>query len=398
MKYIVHIDMDAFFAAIEQRDNPKLKGKPVVVGADPKKGRGRGVVSTCSYEARKFGIHSAMPISIAYKRCPKGVFLPVNMKKYSKVSEQIYEILYDFSPKIEVVSVDEAFLDITGSHHIFGGPVETCKALKAKIKEKTRLTASVGLAPIMMAAKIASDLEKPDGLVMVEKEKLLDFLWPLDVGRIWGLGPKAKAVLNNMGIKTIGNLAKIDLERLEDVFGLNGEHFWQLANGIDQREVETEEEVKSVSNEYTFEEDEGDNNIIQAVLIKLCEKVSSRLRADSIKGRTITLKIRLEGFHTYTRARTLTGATNHSDAIYKTIKKLFVEFDRKGKKVRLVGVKVSGLIPQQERDTLFFDEGVKEKRQESIHKAIDKIKAKFCLLYTSPSPRDLSTSRMPSSA
>ena len=377
MRYIVHVDMDAFFAAIEQRDNPHLKNKPVVVGADPKGGRGRGVVSTCSYEARKFGIHSAMPISIAYKKCPKAVFLPVRMKKYSEVSEQIYEIFYDFTPKIEVVSVDEAFLDITGSNHIFGGPVKTCKVLKEKIKGKTGLTASVGLAPTMMAAKIASDLQKPDGLVVVTKERLLDFLWPLDVGKIWGLGPKAKAVLNNMGIRTIGDLAKTNLEKLEDIFGSNGEYFWQLANGIDEREVETEEEVKSVGNEYTFEEDVADNEVIQAALIKLCEKVSTRLRADGIKGKTITLKIRLEGFHTFTRAMSLVGATNHSDTIYKTIKKLFIDFDRKGKKVRLIGVKVSNLMSQGEKDTLFFNEDIKEKRKENIHKAIDKIKAKF---------------------
>jgi len=184
-RYIVHADMDAFFAAIEQRDNPRLKGKPVVIGADPKKGKGRGVVSTCSYEARRFGIHSAMPISYAYRRCPHAVFLPVDMAKYYNVSQQIYNIFTDFTPDVEPISIDEAFLDITGSCHFFGTPLETCLIIKRRIRNDTGLSVSIGLAPIKMAAKIASDLEKPDGLVQVSKDTLLAFLWPLDIGRIW---------------------------------------------------------------------------------------------------------------------------------------------------------------------------------------------------------------------
>ncbi len=374
-KYIVHVDMDAFFAAVEQRDNPALAGEPVVVGSDPKAGEGRGVVSTCSYEARKFGIHSAMPISVAYRRCPKAAFLPVDMEKYAKVSEQIYEILYQFSPRIEIISIDEAFIDITGSHHLFGGQVKTCQAIKAKIKQETGLTASVGLAPTKMAAKIASDLRKPDGLVEVKKNKLLEFLWPLKIDKLWGVGAKSKVILNNMGIRTIGDLAKTDLERLKEIFGRSGEHFWQLAQGIDERDVESDDEVKSLSNETTFGKDTASKPKIEAALIKLSEKVSGRLRRAGLKGRTVTLKIRLEGFCTYTRAMTLVGATNFSDTIYKAIKKLFENFDLGGRKVRLVGVKVSNLMPEGVRDSLF--DNSTQKKQENIHKAIDKIKKKF---------------------
>lgn len=375
MRYILHVDMDAFFAAIEQRDNSALMGKPVVIGADPKGGRGRGVVSTCSYEARKFGIHSAMPISIAYKRCPKAVFLPVDSEKYNQASNEIYDIFYNFTPKVEMISIDEAFLDITGSFHLFGGPLETCKLLKSRIKEKTKLTASVGLAPTKMVAKIASDIDKPDGLVIVGQGEVLDFLWPLDIDKIWGLGKKSKVIFNDLGIKTIGDLAKKDLKEVESILGKNGAYFWTLANGIDERGVETEEEAKSISNEHTFAEDAGDKRIIEAALISLCEKVSGRLRQEGLKGRTITLKIRLEGFLTYTRAKTLDKPTNFMDTIYKTIKELLDKFNRKGKKVRLVGVKVSNFAQGEVQATLFEEKD--EEKQESIHKAIDKIKNKF---------------------
>lgn len=374
-KFILHVDMDAFFAAIEQRDNPNLANKPVVIGADPKGGRGRGVVSTCSYQAREFGIHSAMPISIAYRRCPEAIFLPVDMAKYHQVSETIYEIFYEFTPKVEVIGIDEAFLDITGSCHLFSSPRDLCKELKARIKRKIKLTASVGLAPTMMAAKIASDLEKPDGLVEVKEDKLLEFLWPLDIGKIWGLGKKSKVALNNIGINTIGDLAKTNPKRLEDIFGKNGEYFWQLANGIDQREVETEEGIKSIGNEFTFEHDTADMIKVGAVLLRLSEKVSRRLRNQELKGRTITLKIRLEGFQTFTRAMTLTKATNFTDIIYKAIKKLFSEFVGGKRKIRLVGVKVSNLCPDTVKDT-FLDEEC-DKKRERIHRAVDKITTKF---------------------
>jgi nucleotidyltransferase/DNA polymerase involved in DNA repair len=367
--------MDAFFAAVEQRDQPVLAGKPVIVGADPKKGKGRGVVSTCSYQARKFGIHSAMPISLAFRKCPQAFFLPVNMPKYRKVSSQIYEILGDFSPKIEIVSIDEAFLDISGSFHIFGSPLKTCQLIKSKIKEKTKLTASLGLGPTKMAAKIASDLDKPDGLVEVKEDKLLDFLWGLDLEKLWGLGKVSKLVLNNLGIKTIGDLAQADLKLLKHTLGKNGEYFKLLAQGIDSSQVEESEVIKSISNETTFSQDSLDMNLVESTLISLCEKVSGRLRNQDLKGRTITLKIRLEGFKTYTRSSSLIKATSFTDTIYKAIKKLLGDFSLNRRKIRLLGVKVSNLISKDTLDS--FLESRKDKKLERMHKAIDKIQEKF---------------------
>ena len=374
-RYIAHVDMDAFFAAIEQRDNPVYRGKPVVVGADPKGGKGRGVVSTCSYEARRFGIHSAMPISIAYLKCPEGVFLPVDMEKYAGVSREIYRILYDFTPDIEPVSIDEAFLDISGSHHLFGDPLKTCQLIKEHVKSRTGLTASVGLAPTKMAAKIASDLKKPDGLVEVCEEKLLDFLWPLDIRKIWGLGEKSEEALREAGINTIGDIAKKDVSELISLFGKNGEEFWRLANGIDEREIETDIEAKSISNETTFEQDTFDKDLIASELLGLSEEVSDRLRHEGFKARTITLKIRLEGFKTYTRSTTFIEATNFVDVIYGEIKRLFVNFDRGAKKVRLVGVKASNLLPAGLAQDL-FRERLDEKR-ENVSNAVDRIKDRF---------------------
>ncbi|MDD5194453.1 MAG: DNA polymerase IV [Candidatus Omnitrophica bacterium] len=407
-RYIAHIDMDAFFASIEQRDCARLAGLPVVVGADPKGGRGRGVVSTCSYEARKFGIHSAMPISFAYQRCPNAVFLPVNMEKYVKVSKEIYAIFESFTPLVEPLGLDEAFLDITGSYHIFKTPIAACRLLKERIKKETRLTASIGLAPTKMAAKIASDLGKPDGLLEITEDKLLEFLWPLAVDKIPGLGKKSKATLSDYGISTIGDLARRPLREIISLFGKNGEYFWNLAHGRDDRLIEEEAEAKSISNEVTFERDTNEQEAIMQAFLVLCEKVSKRLRSSALKARTITLKLRLKGFDTYTRATTLHKATNFDDIIYREIKKLYEDFGKTGpsertttldcgpcsgfrpngkktsttcisaglhKKIRLIGVKVSNFIPADTRDSIFVDS--RDDKKEKIYSAIDKIKEKF---------------------
>lgn len=373
-KYILHVDMDAFFASVEQRDNPAYRDKPVIVGSDPKGGRGRGVVSTCSYEARKFGIHSAMPISIAYRKCPKAIFLSVDYEKYSRVSGQIFNTLKSFSPCIEQVSIDEAFLDISDTYKLFGTcAYDVCAAIKNKIKKETGLTASVGLAPTKMAAKIASGLRKPDGLVEVRKEDLLRFLWPLDAGMLWGVGEKTKAVLNNMGIFTIGDIAKRTDAELTAAFGKNGFWFWEMSHGIDEREVIPGHEVKSISNEITFEKDTRDAGEIEKTLARLCEMVSIRLREGNFKGRTITLKIRLEGFQTYTRSQTLANPTNFSEDIIRVIKQLYENFEIKDKKARLVGARVSNLCVNEE--ALFKSKD--EVKKESVHRAVDEIRKKF---------------------
>ncbi len=374
-RYIVHVDMDAFFSVIEQRDNPQLQGKPVVIGADPKQGKGRGVVSTCSYEARKFGIRSAMPITTAYRKCPDAVFLSVDMQKYSDVSCQIHEIFYKFTPDVEPVSVDEAFLDISSSYKLFGTPYQTCLLLKSCIKQKTGLTASVGLAPSKFVAKIASDLDKPDGLVWVKKDAVLKFLWPLEVSRIWGVGRKGAQILNSAGIKTIGDLAKSDVLELVKLFGKNGEHLWKLANGIDEREVEETEEVKSVSNEFTFSQDTLSAPKIEGALTWLCEKVSMRLRDQALKGKTITLKIRLDNFATYTRALTMEAPTNFDETLFKQVRRLYNEFPKGRRKVRLLGVKVSKFSMHEFQEDFFTVN--QERKQEQMHKAVDKIKHKF---------------------
>jgi DNA polymerase IV len=373
-KIIFHVDVDAFFAAVEQRDHPELRGQPVIIGADPKAGQGRGVVSTCSYEARKFGVHSAMPISQAYQRCPQAIFLPVNGKKYQEVSEEIFKIFYEYTPDVEPVSIDEAFLDMTGSCHLFGTPEQTGRKLKERITEKVGLTVSVGIAPVKMVAKIASDYYKPDGLCEVQSDKVIDFLWPLSIARLWGVGPKTQAVLERMGIKTIGQLAQLTPEVLDEHFGKSGLHLRELANGIDPREVGGEESAKSVSNEHTFAQDSNDRELLEKTLLILSEKTSRHLRQSGLKGKTITLKIRLSGFITYTRARTLPERTNFTETIFRTSSEIFKEFYCTGMKVRLLGVRMSNFSDQYTQESLF---DAPEERREKIHSVVDRIKDKF---------------------
>ncbi len=372
-KFVVHVDMDAFFASVETRDDPSLRSKPVIVGSDPKGGKGRGVVSACSYEARKFGIHSAMPISTAYRKCPQGVFLPVDMEKYSAASDEIYRILYSFTPDIEPVGIDEAFLDITGSYHLFGTPIDTCKLIKSRIKELTGLTASIGLAPSKIAAKIASDLRKPDGLVEVPPGGLAEFLRPLEVRKLWGLGPKAEEALKTIGVNTIGDLAGRPLEHIKEAIGSSADTFWNMANGRDDSELVFDREAKSISNEFTFDSDTSDQNIISGAIMGLSEKVAGRLRKGSLKAKTVTLKIRLTGFKTYTRSATASGHTNITDSLYNAAKELYNEF--RFKKIRLVGIKVSGLSASECEKDMFAE--YSDKKFKDIDSSVDKIRSKY---------------------
>jgi len=379
-RYIVHVDMDAFFASVEELDNPSLKGKPVIVGSDPKAGKGRGVVAASSYAARKYGIHSAMPISIAYKKCPQAVFLPVNMERYSEISERVLEILGTFTPDIEPISIDEAFMDITGSWHLFGSPEETCRRIKTAIKKETGLTASVGMAPNKMTAKIASDIKKPDGLVIVTGKGLKSFLHALPVSKLWGVGEKTGKSLARMNIRTIGDLARAERKTLSLLFGKHGDHVWDLANGIDERPVERETEIKSVSNEHTFGEDTGDKTKIQDALMFLSEKVSRRLRLSGLEGRTITLKIRFSDFRTYTKAMTTDTPTNFADVLYSNSLSKVQEFsfwDNGGEKIRLLGIKVSNFGAAPTEPDLFPNNPVYGSRKKDLYRAIDKIKDKF---------------------
>ncbi len=338
---ILHVDMDAFFAAVEQRDRPELRGQPVIVGADPKGGRGRGVVSTASYEARRFGVGSAMPISEAWRRCPQGVYIHPDMEKYARESERIMEIFHRFTDLVEPISIDEAFLDVTGSARAMGTGEVIGRKLKAAIREETLLTASVGVAASKLVAKIASDMRKPDGLVVVPAGEEAVFLAPLPVRRLWGVGPKMEETLAKLGVVTIGDLAALDPVRLERRFGTHGFDLQKLARGDDDRDVVAEGAgAKSLGQEHTYGQDTSDRERLRATLLQIADGVAGRLRAHGLRARTVTLKYRDEAFHTTTHTRTLAEPTDSGNALFRVAAALFAEVHR-GKKVRLLGIYAS---------------------------------------------------------
>jgi len=342
VRTILHVDMDAFYAAIEQRDRPELRGRPVIVGADPKGGRGRGVVSTASYEARRFGVRSALPISQAYRRCPEGAFLPVDMEKYARVSEEVMAILRRFTDLVEPLSIDEAFLDVTGSRKAFGGGETIARTIKETIRGETHLTASVGVATNKLLAKVASDMRKPDGLVVVPPGDEAAFLAPLPIGRLWGVGPKTEERLARAGVHTIGDLASADPAVLARRAGVHGLDLIRLAQGIDERAVEGGElDPKSLGQEHTFDRDVADVERLRRTLLALADNVGHRLRAHALRGRTVTLKYRDERFVTLTRAETLSAPTDSGAMVFDTAWRLFESVHAR-RKVRLLGVYVSG--------------------------------------------------------
>ncbi|MBN1350104.1 DNA polymerase IV [candidate division KSB1 bacterium] len=374
-RIIIHLDMDAFFAAVEQLDFPQYRGKPVIVGADPREGQGRGVVSTASYEARKFGIHSAMPISRAYRLCPNGIYVRPRGKRYSELSRQIMQILYDFSPGIEQVSIDEAFLDVTGCLKLLGDAPTIARNIKQRIRQETGLTASVGIASNKFIAKIASDLEKPNGLVIVEPGTEKAFLKDLPISKMWGIGKKTEPHIRKMGISTIGQLAEYDVKLLVKKLGKAGMHYWRLANGIDHRPVSAFGPAKSMSEERTFEYDIDDVDILKRKLFEIAEDLGCALRRKHIKGKTITLKIRLEDFSTFTRSHSTVDYTDSSSLIYSTGLSLFENFDRMGMKVRLIGIGMSNLShPEAEQIGLFEEDDSTSKKLDHV---IDMIQEKF---------------------
>lgn len=339
MRRILHIDMDAFFAAVEQRRNPELIGKPLVIGGsgDPTQ---RGVVSTASYEARKFGIHSAMPLRTAYKLCPHAVFLPVDYEEYSRVSETIKRILREFSPIMEDVGIDEAFLDVS---QIDKSAEEIVKEIKAKILEETGLTCSFGIAPNKLLAKIASDMQKPEGLTIITELDIESRIWPLPVRKLWGVGPKTEAALRGMGIETIGGLAAVPLDKLIDRFGESyGRYLYDASKGMDESPLVTHWEPKSTSREITFQTDTGNWQDIAKTLAELAREVSNDLKQAGYAGKTITVKIRFSDFETHTRAKTIDKPANSADEIRAAAFDCLRRFELK-KKVRLVGIRVGGL-------------------------------------------------------
>ncbi|WP_319506498.1 DNA polymerase IV [uncultured Methanolobus sp.] len=350
----LHLDMDSFYSSVEARERPDLKGLPVVVGSDPKGGSGRGVVSTCSYEARRFGIHSGMPISKAYRLCPDAVYLPVNMKLYKDASEKIMDVIRIFADKFQQVSVDEAYIDIGDSISDYESATLLAQKIKSEVKRLQGLKCSIGVAPNKVIAKIASDFNKPDGLTVVRPEGVQDFLFPLHASKIPGIGKKTQPILQEIGIETVGQLASCDVQLLIARFGKFGVVMHQLANGIDMREVKEREEVKSISTEDTFDEDISDPGEIERSLTGLSEKVYTSLIKKRFRFRTVTLKVRFEDFRTYTRAKTLHAATTDKEAIRKTSLSLMEEFLGKGR-FRLLGVGVTKLEKLDERQTYLSD-------------------------------------------
>ena len=370
---IIHIDMDAFYASVEQRDHPELRGKPVIVGGV----KGRGVVSAASYEARKFGVHSAMPMTTARRLCPQGIFVPVRMHHYADIGRQIRGIFHSFTPLVEPLSLDEAFLDVHGCEGLFGPVQEIARQIKDRIRVETGLIASVGVAPNKYLAKLASDFGKPDGFLVLPPEKVTEFLLPLPVSRIWGVGAKGEKRLHEMGIRTIGQIAALPEKVLSDRFGEMGRHIWQLAHGQDDRTVVADREAKSISTETTFAADIGDRDVLRVWLLDLVDHLASRLRHEGIFGRTIDVKIRSSDFRTTTRSTTLAEPTNLTNVIWKAAADLFERsLTNELMPVRLLGVGATKLTREPVVQGNLFEDN-SHHREVALDQTIDTIRNQF---------------------
>jgi DNA polymerase-4 len=360
---IIHVDMDAFYASVEQLDNPRLKGKPVIVGRI----EGRGVVAAASYEARRFGVRSAMPMAKAKELCPKAVFLPPRFERYKEISSQIQEILRSYTPLVEGISLDEAFLDVTGHE------AETiAKRIKQRIKEEIKLTCSIGIAPNKFLAKLASNLGKPDGFTLIRGDEVDEVLKDLPVSMIWGVGEVTEKRLHELGIHTIGELRKVPLEELVARFGKHGERLYNLSRGVDNSPINPKRKAKSISHEVTFPKDLYDPEEVKRVLHKLSEEVGRRLRRKGLKGRTIEIKVRYPDFSQITRSLSLDMPTDSTDTIWSQAERLFERNVRIERGIRLIGVGVSNLTEKSQ--LLLFDQDEKLQR---IDKVVDEIRERF---------------------
>jgi DNA polymerase IV (DinB-like DNA polymerase) len=344
--------MDHFYTAVENRERPELRGKPVVVGADPKGGSGRGVVSTSSYEAREAGVRSGMPISRAFKLCPEAVYLPPNLPLYIRVSNEIMAIARRYADKFEQWGIDEAFLDVSTRVKNFEEAEAIAKRLKQEIYEKEQLTASVGVGPNKLVAKIASDFQKPDSLTVVKPKDVERFLNPLHVRKLLWVGRKTEERLKALGVKTIGDLAQFDPTVLTEAFGVAGTQMYLMARGVDRSEVEERGEVKSISHETTFEEDVADPQQVLQALDSLAENVSGEAVAQKLFFKTVTVKVRFENFETHTHSRTLQFMTNRSQDLKKNARELLLPYLRPDRRIRLIGVRVSTFVSAEKQLTL----------------------------------------------
>jgi DNA polymerase-4 len=373
-KAIIHLDMDAFYPAVEVLDKPELKGKPVIVGGS----RQRGVVSSASYEARKFGVHSAQPMATAMRLCPQAIVLPVRMSRYREVSGQVFEIFHHFTPLVEPLSIDEAFLDVTGSTRLFDSPVEIAKQIKRMVVEKTGLTISAGVASSKFVAKIASDMEKPDGLTVVPPDMIRKFLDPLPIRKMWGVGKVTQQTLSHLKIRTFKELRKTPAEVMKNKFGKHGIHMHQLSMGIDDRDVVPVREVKSIGHEETFSRDIYELDLAKKELLSLADRVARRMRRKGFEGKTVTLKVKYNDFVQITRSLTLHGYTNDGSIIYENVCSLLQKTAVGKRPVRLLGISLSHLVDEGTGKQLsLFTQNDSNRKRKDLNKTLDSIYEKF---------------------
>jgi DNA polymerase IV len=367
---ILHVDLDAFYASVEVLKDPSLAGRPVIVG-----GTGaRGVVASASYEARAYGVRSAMPAVRARRLCPDAVFLPSDFEAYRAHSNRFREVLLSFTPIVEPISLDEAFLDVGGATALFGPPERIATTIRARVASEVGVTCSVGIAPTKFVAKLASDDRKPDGLLHVPAGGVLAFLEPLPVGRLWGVGEKTGELLGRLAIRTIGDLARTPEPVLERIIGeQSARHLWNLAHGVDDRAVVAYEAPKSVSHEETFERDLDDEAEILRELLALSGRVAARLRADGYRARTIVLKARLATFTTLTRSRTLADPTDVGAELYRTVAELYRNLPGDRRRIRLLGVQAAGLVPAGSEQLAML----RGERWGDVERAVDRIERRF---------------------
>ena len=368
---ILHCDLDAFYASVEQLDHPEWRGQPVIVGGRPNE---RGVVAAASYEARVFGVHSAMPLREAARLAPQAIFVPGNHERYGQLSDQVMALFDEYTPLVEPISLDEAFLDVTESIALFGEPEQIGRTLKARVRAELGLVLSVGVAANKLCAKIGSELGKPDGFIVVVAGEEAAFLAPLEVGRLWGVGERTRETLQGWGIRTIGDLAALDVRRLESHLGAFGRALWERAHGLDPDPVVPREAAKSVGHERTFDKDEDDDDRAEATLLHLIESVASRLRASRCRGRCVTLKLRLTPFETLTRQRSFDEATDDARRIFDAARALFRDERKTDRRtIRLIGVSVSALEHADlGRQLSLFDDD----RRDRLNAAIDAVRAR----------------------
>ena len=366
--------MDEFFAAVEKLDNPQLRGKPIIVGGSP---TGRGVVSTASYEARKFGCHSAMPTAQALRLCPQAILLPGNNPRYGEVSREIFRVFEQFTPLVEPLSVDEAFLDITGTERLFGPPVQVAKLIKQAIKSQVGIIASVGVASNKFLAKLASDLDKPDGLTIIPDDKIQQILDPLPIRKLWGVGPATAKRLLSRGIDTIGKLRRFPRELLLPLLGNQTDRFLSLARGEDYREIQTNAKAKSIGQENTFPTNIETLEELRKILHTQSDKVARRTRQSKLLANTITIKLRDGNFNTYSRSITLHEATNSTQKIYQTARRLLDDWAAiQFAPLRLIGVTASNLKKSAGMQLGLFEQTTRDKQQK-LDQALDAITKKF---------------------